>query len=358
MSATRVGFIGLGHISTHAHLPGLAPLVEAGDVELTAFCDISEEPLAAQAAAFGAKATYTDQHEMFEREELDAVYINLPPTLHTDQVTIAADKGIALFVEKPVSLDMAQAVEFSRQVEAAGVVSQVGFMSRYYPSSEKVVEMLGERTPRHVMINLFYGGRPVRWWTSRYEECGGSFVENTIHMVDLVCYFLGAIADVSAFYHWRKRGEGPEMMNMPHVYDVNYRFASGVVGNATTSRVLTDAGGAGRREVVIVCDDSLIEWSATKVVVNGETVWEQEQRGRIAFALQAAAFIEAVKAQDASRMRSPYGPSLNSLAAVLGANASAERDGERLALADVVSGEVTWNPRFAAGHGVPTLDDE
>tara|TARA_B100000809_G_scaffold261844_1_gene311522 strand:+ start:1223 stop:2293 length:1071 start_codon:yes stop_codon:yes gene_type:complete len=356
MSATRVGFIGLGHISTHAHLPGLAPLVEAGDIELTAFCDISEEALAAQTVAFGAKATYTDQHEMFEREELDAVYINLPPTLHTDQVTIAADKGIALFVEKPVSLDMAQAVEFSRQVEAAGVVSQVGFMSRYYPSSEKVVEMLGERTPRHVMINLFYGGRPVRWWTSRYEECGGSFVENTIHMVDLVRYFLGDIADVSAFYQWRERGEGPEMMNMPNVYDVNYRFASGVVGNATTSRVLTDADGAGRRDVVLVCDDSMIEWSTDKVVENGKVVWEQESKGRAAFALQAKAFIDAVKAGDPSLMRSPYGPSLNSLAAVLGANASAERDGERLSLADVQSGKVAWDPRFCAGHGTPTLD--
>lgn len=356
MPATRVGFIGLGHISIHAHLPGLAPLVESGEVEFAAFCDISEEALATQAAAFGAKATYTDHHEMFEREQLDAVYINLPPTLHTDQVTIACDKGIAVFVEKPVSLDMAQAVEFSRQVEQAGVVSQVGFMSRYYPSSEKVMELLAKRTPRHVMLNLFYSGKPVRWWTSRYEECGGSFVENTIHMVDLVRYFLGDISDVSAFYGWRARGEGPEMMNMPHVYDVNYRFASGVVGNATTSRVLTNADGAGRRDVVLVCDDSMIEWSTNKVVENGKTIWEEEATGRAAFALQAQAFIAAVKAGDPSRMRSPYGPSLNSLAAVLGANASAERDGERLSLADVQAGSVAWNPMFCAGHGTPTLD--
>ncbi len=356
MSATRVGFIGLGHISIHAHLPGLQPLVESGEVEFTAFCDISQATLATQAAAFDARATYTSHHEMFEREELDAVYINLPPTLHTDQITIAADKGIGLFVEKPVSLDMNQAVEFSRQIERSGVVSQVGFMSRYYPSAEKVVEMLLERTPRHVQIAMFYSGKPVRWWTSRYEECGGSFVENTIHMVDLIRHFLGDIADVSAFYQWRARGEGPEMMNMPHVYDVNYRFASGVVGSAITSRVLTDAGGAGRREVILVCDDSMIEWSANKVVENGQTVWEEPLQGRAAFALQAKAFVAAVKAGDPSMMRSPYGPSLNSLAAVLGANASAERDGERLSLADVESGKVAWNPRFCAAHGTPTLD--
>ena len=61
-------------------------------------------------------------------------------------------------------------------------------------------------------------------------------------------------------------------------------------------------------------------------------------------------------AADPSATLSPYGPSLNSLAAVLGANASAERDGERLALADVVSGAEAWNPRFAAAHGVPALE--
>ena len=356
MTTTKIGMIGLGHISTHAHLPALAPLAESGEIELSAFCDISEKALAEQAGAFGAKATYTDHHEMFEREQLDAVYINLPPTLHTDQVTIAADKGIAVFVEKPVSLDMTQAVNFSQQVETAGIVSQVGFMSRYYPSAEKVVELLADRTPRHMQISRFYSGNPARWWTSRYEEGGGSFVENTIHTVDLVRYFLGDIADVSAFYHWRKRGEGPQMMNLPHVYDVNYRFASGVVGNATTSRVLNEAGGARRMDLVVVCDDALIEWSADKVVLNGETVWEEEQEGRSAFHLQAQAFVVAVKAGDPSQMRSPYAASLNSLAAVLGANASAERDGERLALADVQSGKVTWNPMFCAGHGVPTLD--
>lgn len=356
MSPTRVGFIGLGHISVHAHLPGLQPLIEAGEVELAAFCDISEEALAEQAAAFGAGATFTDHVRMFEETDLDAVYINLPPTLHTDQITRAVARGIHVFVEKPVSLDMAQAVSFSQDIQQAGVVSQVGFMSRYYPTSEHLVGLLKDLTPRHVQIALFYSGKPVRWWTSRYEECGGSFVENTIHMVDLVRYFLGDIADVSAFYHWRKPGEGPEMMNMPHVYDVNYQFASGVVGNATTSRVLTEANGAGRREVVIICDDALIEWSTTEVTVNGETVFEDEPGGRVAFARQAQAFIDAVKAEDPALMRSPYGPSLNSLAAVLGANASAERNGERLALADIESGQVAWNPRHCAAHGTPTLD--
>ena len=48
------------------------------------------------------------------------------------------------------------------------------------------------------------------------------------------------------------------------------------------------------------------------------------------FALQAAAFIRAVRERKPAAIRSPYGDALNSLAAVLGANASAARGGTLL----------------------------
>lgn len=339
MRAIRLGFTGMGYIPVQAHLPGLAPLVESGEVVLQAFCDLNVEAAREQAAAFGAKAAYGSHEEMLEREELDAVFICLPPTLHKDEITAAVDKGIHVLVEKPVSLDMGQAVAFSQAIEQAGVVSQVGFMSRYYPSAEIVKELLDKRRPRHAQIQRFYSGQHIRYWTSRYELCGGSFVENTIHTVDLLRYFLGDIAAVSAFYLERQPDEGPEPINMPHVYAVNYRFASGVVGNATTSRVLTNVK-ASRNEVLIISDDSLIEWSPDEVIENGQSVWKAKEKvGRSAFALQAKAFVKAVRDEDPQAMRSPYGPSLNSLAAVLGANASAADGGSVIDVQDFARGD-------------------
>ena len=338
MRAIRLGFTGMGHIPVHAHLPALAPLVESGEVVLQAFCDLNVEAAQEQAKAFGAKAVYASHGEMLEKEELDAVYVCLPPTLHQDEIIAAIDKGIHVFVEKPVSLDMGQAMEFSQAIEKAGVVSQVGFMSRYYPSAEIVKELLEQRQPRHAQILKFYSGKHIRYWTSRYELCGGSFVENTIHTVDLLRYFLGDIAEVSAFYFARQPGDGPEPINMPYAYGVNYRFASGVISNATVSRVLTNVK-ASRSEVLIISDDSLIEWSTAEVVENGESVWKAEDGAyRSAFDHQAKAFVEAVRAEDPQLTRSPYGPSLNSLAAVLGANASAEDGGRVIDLRDFASG--------------------
>ena len=70
MKPIRLGFIGLGHITTRSHLPALAPLVEAGEVTLQAFCDINGETVKTQAATFGAQAIYTDHHEMLDKEDL------------------------------------------------------------------------------------------------------------------------------------------------------------------------------------------------------------------------------------------------------------------------------------------------
>ena len=59
-----------------------------------------------------------------------------------------------------------------------------------------------------------------------------------------------------------------------------------------------------------------------------------------AFALQAQAFVEAVRSGDPSMMRSSYATSMNSLAAVLGANASAARGGELIQLEDFTAGNI------------------
>ena len=325
MNPVRVGFIGIGHIAIHSHLPPLGELATEGEVVLQAFCDVNEHSAEEQAETYGVENVYTDHREMFDKEELDAVYLCIPPTLHEDVELICAERGIAIFIEKPQTLDIDEAVKFDQVIADSGIVSQVGFMSRYYVSSETVVELLKERTPRHAQIQLFYTGKPARFWTSRMDLCGGTFVENTIHYVDLLRYFFGDIATVSAFYVDRNPGEGPAPMELPHVYNVNLMVESGVTANATTSRVLTNVS-VSRREILVVSDDSMITWNTSQATENDEPVWKAET-GDVAFEKQARAFIEAVREKDPEKVKSPYRDGLNSLAAVLGANESAANGG-------------------------------
>ena len=322
----RLGFIGLGHIATQAHLPTLKTMAGGGRVKLQAFCDMNAKLLESQGKEYGVTRLFTDHRAMLEDEELDAVYLCIPPTQHTDEEFQIAKRGIHIFVEKPQTLDIAQAASFDQVISKSGILSQVGFQSRYYTTSEKAAELLTTRTPRHAQVSSFYSGRPIRYWTSRMELCGGTFVENTIHMVDLLRFFLGDIDSVTAFYVDRKPGEGPEPMNLPHVYNVSYRFVSGLTANVTISRVLTNVT-TSRRDMYLISDDSLIEWSPEKLVENDNTVLEVPPIPN-AFAAQAEAFISSIEANDPKLLRSPYRDAMNSLAAVLAANRSAELGGE------------------------------
>lgn len=70
---------------------------------------------------------------------------------------------------------------------------------------------------------------------------------------------------------------------------------------------------------------------------NDQVVWESSESVN-PFALQAQAFVRAVQERDPSPARSPYPQALNSLAAVLGANASAEQGGRAIVLEEWVAG--------------------
>ena len=94
MKAVRIGMIGIGHIAIHSHLPPLSEMVKRGEVIFQAFCDVNEESAREQAEVFGVENVYTDHHEMFDREELDAVYLCIPPTLHnTIAIATAHDRA-------------------------------------------------------------------------------------------------------------------------------------------------------------------------------------------------------------------------------------------------------------------------
>ena len=342
MKPVRLGFIGLGLIPSSAHLPALAPLIESGDAVLQAFCDVDEKTLEKQATEFKPNATYSSHGEMLEKEELDAVYFCVPPTMHTDELEMAADKGLAVFIEKPVALDMAKAIAGNAIVEKAGILTQVGFLSRYEPAALPARELLHKRTLRHANLLALRNGKPLRYWTSRYDTSGGSFVENTIHRIDLLRYLVDDdIQDISAFYMPRQPGEGPEPMNLPHVYNVNYRFASGITANATTSRVQYESG-ISKTELHITSDEHLLEYFPDRLIENGAVVWQTDTEVE-GFARQAEAFVRAVQREDHDVMRSSYADTMNSLAAVLGANLSAENGGELVHTADLVSGRVNYS---------------
>ena len=69
--------------------------------------------IATNADALGVPRLYADYAELLADPEIDAVVLVTPTTLHADQTSAALRAGKHVFVEKPLSLDVAtcEAVE-------------------------------------------------------------------------------------------------------------------------------------------------------------------------------------------------------------------------------------------------------
>ena len=100
----RVGLAGLGrfgklHASVLASLPG---------VELAAACDPVQEEVTALQRQHPQLAGFGDVSDLLAGAAIDALFIVSPEPLHAEQAMAAIDRGVAVFVEKPLALTAAE----------------------------------------------------------------------------------------------------------------------------------------------------------------------------------------------------------------------------------------------------------
>lgn len=166
-----------------------------GDFDLVAFCNRTIEKAIDFSNQFtaGKGAIYSDHHEMFSQVELDLVVINLPPYAHTDEVEIAAQQGVHVFIEKPIALTSEHAWRTVAAAERAGIKTQVGFKFRFGGAVEKLKALMesGEAgSPGLFAGRYFCNSLHSPWWRVR-EKSGGQLLEQGIHLIDLMRIFIG-----------------------------------------------------------------------------------------------------------------------------------------------------------------------
>ncbi len=104
MTGPRVGFLGVGWIGRSR----MQAIVETGAVEAAAVSDPSPECVEeARKLAPGAEVAASFE-EMLERD-LDGIVIATPSALHADQSIAALERGMAVFCQKPLGRNAAEA---------------------------------------------------------------------------------------------------------------------------------------------------------------------------------------------------------------------------------------------------------
>ena len=125
----RAAVIGLGMMGrNHARIYGL---MDAS--RLVAMADSSPVALECMARIYSAHA-YTDYLEMLDKERPDIVSVAVPTRLHREVAVAALERGVHVFLEKPISGDVAQGQEIIDAADKAGLKLAVGHIERFNPA--------------------------------------------------------------------------------------------------------------------------------------------------------------------------------------------------------------------------------
>ncbi len=197
----RVGLVGSGNISeTHARA-----VLDARGVALVAHSGRNAIAVQRQAQRFGGSA-HLSVEAMLAAEQLDAILVGTPASTHAELATTAARRGVHVLIEKPLDVSTERIDELLGEAARAGVTIGVFFQDRSAPDLAWLkrqiddgalgTPILASASVRWYRPPEYYAGAPWRGTIAR--DGGGALMSQGIHTVDLLLWFFGPVARVTA----------------------------------------------------------------------------------------------------------------------------------------------------------------
>ena len=184
------GLVGAVHAAALARIPAARLIAVAGSSAGSERAAQFAREHDARAAAFV---------DLIQDADVELVIVATPHPLHAALAIQAAEHGKHVLVEKPMALHAADCLAMADAARAAGTVLSVVSQRRWYPASRRVkaaieegrigrpalatVELLGWRSREYYAMDA--------WRGTLAGEGGGVLVNQAIHQLDLLCWFLG-----------------------------------------------------------------------------------------------------------------------------------------------------------------------
>ncbi len=198
--AVRFGIIGCGRVAPR-HAQSINQLLST---RLVSVADIRQSRADSFAAEYGGEPT-TEYHALLDRKDIDAVSICVPSGLHALIAIDAMRAGKHVLVEKPIAIDLADADEMIKVAKDEGVTLAVVLQNRYNHPMQQLRKLIDQGS----LGQLYLGNATVRWfrpqsyyeddWHGTWAMDGGALMNQSIHHIDALQWFMGPVASVSAY---------------------------------------------------------------------------------------------------------------------------------------------------------------
>lgn len=306
----RIGMVGCGRIARR-HADGLSTLPEA---DWVATCDIVPERADAFAEEYHVPRVYTDAEELFRSGEIDAVTICTPHPAHAPLLIAAAEAGIHAIVEKPLSPSLIEADRMIEAARKANIKAACIFQRRFYPAAQRIRKAidegrLGKLTLSECIARIHrdraYFAQDE--WRGKWDsEGGGVLMNQAVHIVDLMQWFMGPATEV--YGRWSTLLHG-DYIEVEDTTVATISFAGGALGMIECASTFTPPvgfmctvhGTSGAAVGIRESPEGSQAYTDIWSFEGGEeqrAQWEKEERGGSAFPnfhrLQLQDFLHAI----------------------------------------------------------------
>lgn len=157
---------------------------------------------------------YSDLETMLDEVKFDVLYITTPHITHVRYALMAVRRGIHCIIEKPLDISLAQAKILYQEALKHKVFVSVIAQLRYLKASKRIKQSIEQQS----FANNHFG-KPIlgqvsvlAWrdeayyksndWRGTWKgEGGGVLVNQAVHEIDLLCYFLGKVKTVYGVWY-------------------------------------------------------------------------------------------------------------------------------------------------------------
>jgi UDP-N-acetyl-2-amino-2-deoxyglucuronate dehydrogenase len=202
--------IGCGKIAT-IHAMALNTLPAA---EFVACCDQDFDRARAVAAKYDVPQVFNDAEALLRDGNVEAVLICAPHPAHEPLVVASAQAGMHVLCEKPISITIDAADRMISAAKQAGTTFGVVFQRRFWPAAQRLRQAidsgrlgkptLGECSVRIWRSPEYFASDP---WRGKWStEGGGVLMNQAVHAIDMLHWFMGRPVEVFGRYETFRHG--------------------------------------------------------------------------------------------------------------------------------------------------------
>jgi len=220
----RWGVLSTANIGRAAVIPAIQ---RSSNGKVIAVASRNEEKARVFADDLGIPRALGSYKALLAAEDIEAVYIPLPNSLHREWTVKAAEAGKHILCEKPLALNAAECDEMEMAARRHDVLLMEAFMYRFHPQTKKVLQLIRQGAIGTVrLIHAAFTFRLAHRATNirlKPELGGGALMDVGCYCVNVSRTLAGTEpVEVQAYAHWAETGVDEQLVG-------TLRFADGLL---------------------------------------------------------------------------------------------------------------------------------